>query len=259
MNSAIYEGTVRHRRFEPVEHLFQYRVFYAYFDLAELPEALDDVPGWSARGVAFARFAREDHLGDPAISLDEAVRDLVEARCGVRPNGPIRLLTLPRTLGVAFNPVSIYYCHDADGVLGHIVTEVDNTPWGERHCYVVDANRDNLASGRALRFRVPKAFHVSPFHALGQEYEWRFTRPGNSLVVHMENWEAGTIKTDATLTLRRQPLDQRHAALALLRHPAMALTVLSGVYAQAARLWRKGVPYHPHPRKLAAKARGATS
>jgi DUF1365 family protein len=108
MNSAIYEGTVRHRRFDPVEHVFRYRVFYAYFDLAELPQALDGLPGWSARRAALARFAREDHLGDPAIPLDEAVRDLVEARCGARPNGPIHLLTLPRTLGVAFNPISIY-------------------------------------------------------------------------------------------------------------------------------------------------------
>jgi len=259
MNSAIYEGRVRHRRFAPVEHFFQYRVFYAYLDLSELPEALDDLPGWSARRAAFARFAREDHLGDPAIPLDQAVRDLVEARLGNRPDGAIHLLTLLRTLGVAFNPISIYYCHRADGTLSHLVTEVDNTPWGERHCYVVDAKRDNLAVGRALRFRVPKAFHVSPFHPLSQEYRWHFTRPGRSLVVHIENWETDALKTDATLTLRRQPLDRRHAALALIRHPAMALSVLGGIYAQAVRLWRKGVPYHPHPKKLASKTGGATS
>jgi DUF1365 family protein len=259
MNSAIYEGTVRHRRFAPVEHVFQYRVFYAYLDLSELPQVLDGLPGWSARRAAFARFAREDHFGEPDIPLDHAVRDLVEARLGVRPDGAIHLLTLPRTLGVVFNPISIYYCHRADGTLCHLVTEVDNTPWGERHCYVVDADRDNLGTARALRFRVSKAFHVSPFHSLDQEYEWRFTRPARSLVVHMENWEAATLKTDATLTLRRQPLDPRHATLALIRHPAMALSVLGGIYVQAAKLWRKGVPYHPHPKKLATTTRGATS
>ena len=258
MKSALYVGTVRHRRFAPVEHAFRYRIFYAYFDLAELPEALDGLPGWSARRPAVARFARQDHLGDPAVPLDDAVRAYVESECGVRPEGAIRLLTLPRTLGVAFNPVSFYYCHRADGSLGHIVAEVDNTPWGERHCYVVDAKRDNFGSGRVLRFRVPKKLHVSPFHPLTQEYEWSFNTPGRSLVAHMENWEAGARKSDATLVLRRRPLDRRNASLVLLGHPAVALSVLGGIYAQAARLWWKGAPYHPHPNKLTTDTRGAT-
>ena len=259
MNSALYVGTVRHRRFAPIEHAFRYRVFYGYFDLAELPDALDRLPGWSGRGPAVARFAREDHLGDPSAPLGTAVRDLVEKRHGARPDGPVCLLTLPRMLGVSFNPISLYYCHFKDGRLGHVVAEVDNTPWGERHCYVVDAQRDNLGAGGAYRFIVPKALHVSPFHPMAQEYRWCLTRPGRSLVVHMENREAGSVKTDATLVLRRQPLDKRHAALALLRHPAMSVNVLAGIYGQAARLWWKGAPYHPHPKKLGAQTESLSS
>ena len=254
MNSAIYEGTVRHRRFSPVSNSFEYRIFYAYLDLDEVPEALDRLPGWSGRGPAIARFAREDHLGDPSISLGEAVRDVVESQCGSRPSGAIRLLALPRTLGVAFNPVSFFYCFRRDGSLGHILAEVDNTPWGERHCYAVDVERDDLGEGRAMRFRVPKAFHVSPFHPMTQEYEWRFTGPGRSLVVHMKNLESDAVVGDATLTLRRKALTQKNAAMALVRHPAMAVTVLGGIYAQAARLWWKGAPYHPHPTRLASEA-----
>lgn len=250
MNSAVYEGRVRHRRFGPVEHQFEYRIFYAYLDLDELPEALDRLPGWSARRPAVARFVRHDHLGDPTVPLVDSVRDLVESRCGSRPDGPIRLLTLPRTLGVAFNPVSFFYCFDRTEALSHIVAEVDNTPWGERHCYAVDVQRDELGGNSAMHFRVPKAFHVSPFHPMGQEYDWRFTKPGRSLVVHMENWEKGAVRGDATLTLRRRPLTAKHATLALVRHPSMALTVLAGIYAQAARLWWKGAPYHPHPKRL---------
>ena len=121
MNSALYEGRVRHRRFSPVHHAFEYRIFYAYLDLDELPEVLDPLPGWSARSPAIARYAREDHLGDPQVPLAEAVRDLVESQCGSRPEGPIRLLTLPRTLGFAFNPVSFYYCYRPDGSLGQIL------------------------------------------------------------------------------------------------------------------------------------------
>lgn len=256
MNSAIYQGKVRHRRFTPVAHSFEYRIFYAYLDLDELPRVLDRLPGWSARRPAIARFAREDHLGDPARPLDACVRDLVESECGTRPSGPIRLLTLPRTFGVAFNPVSFFYCFAENGTLSHILAEVDNTPWGERHCYAVDVARDDLGHRRAMRFRVPKAFHVSPFHPMTQEYEWRFTLPGRSLIFHMENREADSVLGDATLTLRRTPLSPRNAGLALLRHPAMAVTVLGGIYAQAARLWWKGAPYHPHPQRLARESNG---
>lgn len=250
MNSAIYEGTVRHRRFSPVAHSFRYRMFYVFLDLAELPSALDGLPGWSARRAAVARFDRRDHLGDAHRPLDEAVRDLVEERSGNRPDGRICLLALPRTLGVCFNPISIFYCYRAGDTLGHIVAEVDNTPWGERHCYVVDTERDNVGRGNVLRFRVPKAFHVSPFHPMDQAYLWRFKEPGRSLVVHMENVEGEQTITDATLVLRRRPLDVRHASGALLRHPAMAVSVVAGIYAQAARLWWKGAPYHPHPSRL---------
>ncbi|MGB5812904.1 MAG: DUF1365 domain-containing protein [Polyangiales bacterium] len=259
MNSAIYEGTVRHRRFGPVEHAFRYRLFYAFLDLAELPQALDGLPGWSARRPAVARFAREDHFGNRDMPLDESVRGLVEQRTGRRPDGPIRLLALPRTLGISFNPISIFYCYRASGTLGSIVTEVDNTPWGERHCYVVDAERDNLGSENVMRFRVPKRFHVSPFHPVDQNYEWRFNRPGRSLVVHMRNWDQGQVQTDATLVLRRRTLDRRHAVTTLLRHPAMTMTVLAGIYGQAARLWWKGAPYHPHPARLVTKPRGTLS
>jgi len=253
VKSALYEGRVRHRRFSPVEHSFEYRIFYAYLDLDELPDVLDPLPGWSARGPAFARFHPADHLGGGPASLRESVCDVVESQCRSRPDGAIRLLTLPRTLGVAFNPVSFFYCFRRDGSLGHILAEVDNTPWGERHCYAVDVRRDELDGGRSLRFRVPKSFHVSPFHPMDQEYEWRFTLPGRSLVVHMENRENGHVLGDATLNLRRKPLTQRNAAFALVRHPAMAVTVLGGIYSQAARLWWKGAPYHPHPNRLASK------
>ena len=176
MKSALYEGRVRHRRFVPVEHSFEYRIFYAYLDLDELPHVLDCLPGWSARRPAIARFAREDHLGEPHTPLDEAVRDAVESQCGTRPEGPIRLLTLPRTLGVAFNPVSFFYCHRPDGSLGHILAQVDNTPRGERHCYAVDVARDDLgktfsasASGRSRPLLPPsddanllEVFQASP-------------------------------------------------------------------------------------------------
>ena len=106
--SAVYEGTIRHRRFEPVEHEFSYRLFLMYLDLGELPGVLDRYPLWSARRRALARFRREDFLGDPARPLAECARDAVEAETGARPDGPVRLLAGLRYLGHSFNPVSLY-------------------------------------------------------------------------------------------------------------------------------------------------------
>jgi DUF1365 family protein len=252
MNSCIYEGTVRHRRFAPARHAFRYRIFMTYLDLAELPEALDASPLWSARGPAVAWFRREDHLGDPARPLDDCVRDLVEGETGRRPAGPIRLLTHCRYLGHCMNPVSFFYCHDAaDRRVETIVAEVHNTPWNERHSYVLDA-AESLRTGRRKRFRFPKRFHVSPFLSMEQEYDWRFLDPGRRLAVHMECVEDGATVLDATLVLARRPLTRATMRDVLVRHPLMTLRVVGAIYAHALRLWRKGVPFHPHPRRRAS-------
>ena len=114
MNSAIFEGQVRHRRTQPTGHEFVYRLFMMYLDLSELDTVFKNRWFWSARRSALARFRRENHLGDKSVSLDKAVRDLVETETGSRPRGPVRLLTNLSYFGYCFNPVSFYYCFDAD-------------------------------------------------------------------------------------------------------------------------------------------------
>jgi DUF1365 family protein len=137
MNSCIYEGRVRHTRTTPVGHTFDYRLFMMYLDLDELPTLFQKRWLWSVSRPALARFHRDDHIGDPAESLSESVRKLVEAETGKRPEGPIRLLTNLAYFGYCFNPVSFYYCFSEDGeTVETIVAEVNNTPWGERDTYV---------------------------------------------------------------------------------------------------------------------------
>jgi DUF1365 family protein len=247
VNSAIYAGTVRHRRFAPIRHAFTYRVGMLYLDLDELPEALDAGPLWSARRPAPGRIRREDYLGDPARPLADVVRDLVGERLGARPVGPVRLLTMPRTLGRSFNPVSFYYCFDGDGSVLAVVAEVTNTPWGERHAYVMDAQGDTSV----LRENFDKVFHVSPFMGMDHRYRWSLTVPGDTLSVHIDSDRAGGRAFDATLSLRRRPLTPRNLNRLLARFPFAALRVFALIYGQALRLRIKGASYFPHPSSTA--------
>lgn len=243
--SCLYEGWVRHRRREPLPHAFNYPLFMVYLDLAELDEVFRGRWFWSSRRRALARFDRADQIGDPRVPLDTAVRDLVEDQTGCRPAGPIRLLTHLRYFGYVFNPVSFYYCFDRAGDrLDTIVADVSNTPWGERHQYVLPTSADS----RIHRFELAKVFHVSPFMPMDVDYDWRFSNPGNALTVHMRNEWHGLDMFDATLVLRHRPITGASLARVLVRSPAMTMRVVAAIYWQALRLWMKGAPFHPHPR-----------
>ena len=248
MTSAIYEGWVRHRRYSPKEHSFQYQLFMLYMDLAELPQLFDSYWMWSARQPAPAWFRRSDHFGDPSQELDQAVRDLVSETTGREPTGPIRLLTHLRYFGYCMNPVSFFYCWDSnDEALDAIVAEVHNTPWGERHCYVLDAQGANL-KGDHFGFRFDKDFHVSPFIQMDVQYKWEFSPPGKDLLVHMENLTGDQKIFDATLQLRRQPVSAGNLRRALLKYPWMTGKVIGAIYWQALRLWLKRFPFYEHPK-----------
>lgn len=256
MHSALYHGWLEHRRRRPREHAFRYRLFMAYLDLAELDHVFRGRWLWSTSRVALARFDRRDHVGDPAEPLDESVRRLVAERTGARPTGPIRLLTHLRYFGYVFNPVSFYYCFDAsDRRVETVVAEVTNTPWNERHCYVLRSPPDASVGFEA---RSTKAMHVSPFHPMALEYRWRFGVPAGRLGVGMSlvpQRATGTQPADtavvfgASMTLERVSIDARSLAGTLLRFPLMTMQVIVAIHWQALRLWLKGLPVHEHPSK----------
>lgn len=248
MNSAIYEGTVRHRRFAPAAHGFDYTLFMMYLDLAELDAVFAGRWLWSASRPAPAAFRRRDHYGEPAAPLEESIRALVEEKTGRRPVGRIGLLTHLAYFGHCFNPVSFYYCWDAAGrAVEAIVAEVANTPWHERHMYVLD-RRASLTPGDVMSFKLKKEFHVSPFMDMDQSYAWSFREPRERLSVHMENHEGGAKLFDATMTLERRPITGPALARCLAGWPLMTLKVVGAIHWEAFKLWAKDVPVFTHPR-----------
>jgi DUF1365 family protein len=259
MHSALYFGRVQHRRFAPRAHSFRYGLFMAYLDLAELDRVFAGRWFWSTRRVALARFCRADYLGDPTLPLDESVRQRVAQVTGQRPTGPIRVLTHLRYFGHVFNPVSVYYVYDAaDTRVETIVAEITNTPWKERHSYVLPQSADG-ARPEMHRHAFDKAFHVSPFMPMDQSYDWRFSTPCETLSVHMENFERGEKVFDATLALERQPITGTNLARALVQFPIMTIQVVTAIYWQALRLWLKRIPFHTHPSKRAPNTAPAPS
>ena len=290
MQSCFYTGVVRHRRMTPKRHAFTFRTFMVYLDLDELDGVFKGCVGWSTGRPALARFRRADFMADPTTGagpgaratrdLRETVRDEVERQTGVRPGGPIRLLTNLRYFGHIFNPVSIYYCFDPTGEkVEAIATQITNTPWRERHTYALlasDARKANRPGARALRWGFAKQFYVSPFMPMQMAYDWTFTPPRESLFVHMNvapapapdpahgapapraDAIAASITPgesplrppaksfDATLRLVRREITPARSALLLARYPAHTVSIVARIYFEALRLRLKGVPGVSH-------------
>lgn len=217
-----------------------------YLCLDELPFLFDGTPLWSCRRRAPATFRREDFLGDAAEALPEAVRRRIREETGNEHTGPIYLLANLRYFGYVMNPIACYYCYSEDeSRLEYLVAEVNNTPWDERHSYVLSAPE----SGDWLETSFAKAFHVSPFNPMDMHYRWRSNTPGERLVLHMENWREDARVFDATLSMQGAPATTANLNAMLLRYPFMTLRTVSAIYWQALRLYIKGVPFHSHPDK----------
>ena len=220
-----------------------------YLDLAEIERVFEKRLFWSAHRPAVARFKRSNYLGDPSISLDRAVRDLVEDKKGTRPDGPIRVLTNLSCFGFCFNPISLYYCFDNnDKGLDYVVAEVSNTPWGERHCYVLQDRKQSEVDQR-FTAECSKELHVSPFMDMNLDYEWLLTPPAANLVVRIQNKNARETLFTATLVLQRAEIATSSLARTLLRFPMMTSRVVLAIHWQALRLLIKRCPLYHHPKK----------
>jgi DUF1365 family protein len=223
-----------------------------YLCLDELPDIFAGQRFWSADGPALAQFRRSDFLGDPALPLQDEVRRRIREETGAQHDGPIYLLANLRYFGYVMNPIACYYCFNADETrLEYVVAEVNNTPWNERHSYVLPGPE----AGAWLKTAFDKAFHVSPFNPMAMRYHWRSNTPDRRLVLHMENAVDGEKVFDATLSLTARPLNSANLNRLLFHYPFMTAKVGLAIYWQALRLYLKGVPVYPHPNQAAIGAR----
>lgn len=243
MHSGIYTGLVRHRRFSPRDHRFQYPVFMMYLDMDEIDSVLALSPWWSRKPWRPARFRRNDFIGDASLTVDDAVRKIIEEKTGKIHAGPIRMLVNLSYFGFNINPICCYYCFDEKEKLQLIVVDVHNTPWKERQNYVLECDPQR----KVQRITFNKRMHVSPFNPMDMVYHWRSNCPSQHLRLHLETWHRDSKHVDATLALKREEISSKSLTRLLWLYPFMTIKVVVAIYWQALKLWVKKVPVYDHP------------
>lgn len=245
MESGIYSGTLRHRRFSPVRNEFTYPLFMVFLDIDQLPELMKISPLSGYNRWNWVSYQERDHFGDPAKTLRERIRQDARSKGVVIPEGRIFLLSHLRYLGYNFSPVSFFYCYDGQNKLQMILAEVNNT-FGETQNYWLTPAGETPA-GNNKKYRFLKTFHVSPFMKLGNEYEWTFTPPGERLISQTISHEAGHAIFDSTLKLERREWSRKELHRALIRFPWVTAKVIAAIHWQAVKLFFKKVPVVAHP------------
>jgi DUF1365 family protein len=251
VRSALYPGLVRHRRRGEIDHELSSRVVMALFDLDELAELDRSVRGFGVDRAAPVSFRSRDHGHADGSDLRTWVAE-VTATTGADVTGPVQVLCMPRVVGHAFDPISVWFCHDRAGRLSAIVHEVRNT-FGGRHAYVVP---DPLAGaggsgaaegGRVVDHRAEKAFHVSPFFDVDGDYRFRLRLPDDRIALAITHDAGDGHVLTASFTGRRTPFTTAGLWRQMLTHPLLPQRVLAQIHLEAAKLWRKGARYRPVP------------
>jgi uncharacterized protein len=240
---SFYVGQVMHARLRPKSHRFKYKSFMILLDLDRLDEAAARSPLFRTNARGAMSFHESDHLpAEPGASLAERARSAF-SRNGIRVDGcRIQILCLPRVLGYAFNPISIFYATDGDGRLRGVIYEVRNT-FGERHVYAAPGSGVHDAA----RHTVAKRFHVSPFLPMNLAYRFSVSAPGERLQLRIMEGDAEGPILSAGFSGKHLEFANLSIFRVFFGLPMMTVKVIVGIHYEALRLYFKGLPVHPHP------------
>ncbi len=238
--STLYHGIVTHSRVAPKQHNLKYRIFSLLLDLATLDEETAQMRLFSHNRFNLFSFHDRDYgdgSGNPLAWAQAQMKIAGLDTAGSR----ITLLTMPRLLGYAFNPISVYFCHAAGGALAAILYEVNNT-FGQRHSYFCP-----VEPGRIVRQSCAKNLYVSPFMDMNLRYDFVVQPPAKTLRLRITVSDAQQVLLTAALTGRSTPLDDSALLRAAITYPLLTLKVVSGIHWEALRLWLKGMRLKPRP------------
>ncbi len=249
-HSALYRGEVFHQRRHPKLHQFRYPLTLLYVDVDEIDAVLKLHPFASRNRCSLLRFRRADFHGHSSESIKSAVYKTVRDQADIVLKGPVRVLAHWRCFGFNFNPLTTYYCFDEGGEkLVAIVAEVTNTPWLERHPYVLRVNTDG-----SVCTQFDKGMTVSPFHPLDMTYHWKSNVPADHLNICIANEWRGETVFQARLALRAEPLSRHALNQYLFSLSGNPLRGVMAIYWQAARLMAKRIPFLGKAQRPASEA-----
>jgi uncharacterized protein len=245
--SAIYHGQVVHTRLRPVWHRLRHRMFWLLLDLDELPLLARRLRLFSLNRFNLLDFRDSDHGAATCVPLRPQIEAYLQNAGLDADGGAIRVLCMPRVLGTVFNPLSVFFCHRADGRLHAMLYEVNNT-FGERHSYLIPVAEAD-AHRPLLRQSCAKQLHVSPFMDMQMTYRFRITLPAELVLVAIEGRDAGGPVIAAVYAGARSALTDANLLRAFVAKPLLAAQVLGAIHWEALKLWRKGVQLRakPHP------------
>lgn len=239
MESALYTGKVFHQRFVPKRHGFSYNIFLLWLKLDEVEQLNQNLLGFSSKGFAPLQFKRSDYLGDAQEPLQQSVLTKMSKLAGQALHGDVFFLGQVRNFAMYFSPVNFYFLRNNLGQYSHMLAEVSNTPWNQRHCYLVDL---------AVQADCAKTFHVSPFNPMDMLYRWRIAPPASRLELELSCYK-NQRHFSAGLKMQRQPLNSKTLRNVIIRMPSMMIKTVAGIYWQALKLAIKRLPIYSHPDK----------
>lgn len=242
--SGLYRGVVSHTRLKPRRHVLSYRIFMLLLDLDEVPELDRRLKLFSLRRFNLTGFDPARH-GDGSATPLKAQVEAQLAAAGIAHGGAIRLLAMPRILGLGFNPLSVFFCHREDGALSAILYEVNNT-FGERHSYLIPAD-----DAPVVKQACDKGFYVSPFMDMDLTYAFRVRPPGEAVQVLVDVDDAEGRVLGTGFVAERRALTDGNLFRAWLTHPWMTLGVVAAIHWEALFIWLKGEKVRERPPKPA--------